>query len=92
MWYPHNGIDMNKDQTSENSAHQEVTIWEAWGHRQLEEYSTLTQGSKCYSCPLRPYHKQQEDLRMWNVMNLQLMCHKMEGIMILNSAFYYIKC
>ena len=34
-------IDMNKDQTSENSAHQEVTIWEAWGHRQLEEYSTL---------------------------------------------------
>eukprot|EP00731_Ephydatia_muelleri_P005646 Em0002g1822a len=34
-------IDMNKDQTSENSAHQEVTIWEAWGHRQLEEFEVL---------------------------------------------------
>ena len=34
-------IDINKDQTSENSAHQEVTIWEAWGHKQIEEFEVL---------------------------------------------------
>ena len=34
-------IDMHKDQGTEGSGHQEVTVWEAWSHKQIGEYDDL---------------------------------------------------